>query len=98
MATRVAQRPPARPTAPAAVSLGVLPRRQLTGIIPALLCIAFATAVTGLNAVRPFTDLVPVAEQAGVRILLENLPYNRDLRAVGQEGDHNRSGLCQGRV
>jgi DNA segregation ATPase FtsK/SpoIIIE, S-DNA-T family len=60
MATRVAQRPPARPTAPAAVSLGVLPRRQLTGIIPALLCIALATAVTGLNAVRPFTDLVPV--------------------------------------
>src|SRR3546814_14396365 len=60
MATRVAQRPPSRPTALAAVSLGVLPRRQLTGIIPALLCIALATAVTGLNAVRPFTDLVPV--------------------------------------
>lgn len=60
MATRVASRPPARPPAPAAVALGVLPRRQLTGIIPALLCIALATAVTGLNAVRPFTDLVPL--------------------------------------
>ena len=37
---------------------------------------------------RSVTDLVPVAEQAGVRILLENLPYNRDLRAAGQEGDY----------
>jgi len=37
---------------------------------------------------RSVEELVPVAEQAGVRILLENLPYNRDLRAAGQEGDY----------
>lgn len=60
MATRVANRPPARPTAPAVTALGVLPRRQLTGIIPALLALAIATAVTGLNTVRPFTNLVPL--------------------------------------
>ena len=59
-ATRVASRPPARPPAPATVALGVLPRRQLTGLIPALLCIALATAATGLNAVRPFTNLIPL--------------------------------------
>ena len=60
MATRVANRPPARPTAPAGVALGVLPRRQLTGIIPALLALAGATAMAGLNIVRPFTTLVPL--------------------------------------
>lgn len=60
MATRVATRPPARPTAPAAIALGVLPRRQLTGIIPALLALAIATAITGLNVVRPFTTLIPL--------------------------------------
>jgi len=37
---------------------------------------------------RSVADLVPVAERAGVRILLENLPYNRDLRAAGGEGDY----------
>ena len=37
---------------------------------------------------RSVADLVPVAERAGVRILLENLPYNRDLRAAGHEGDY----------
>ncbi len=34
------------------------------------------------------TELVPVAEQAGVRLLLENLPYNRDLRVAGQDADY----------
>ncbi len=60
MATRVANRPPARPTPPAGVALGVLPRRQLTGVIPALLALAVATAITGLNTVRPFTTLIPL--------------------------------------
>lgn len=60
MATRVATRPPARPSAPPVVALGVLPRRQLTGILPALVAVAIATAVTGINAVHPFTTLVPL--------------------------------------
>tara|TARA_Y100000588_G_scaffold139481_1_gene153312 strand:+ start:3491 stop:4372 length:882 start_codon:yes stop_codon:yes gene_type:complete len=37
---------------------------------------------------RSVEDLIPVAEQAGVRILLENLPYNWDLRAAGRDGDY----------
>lgn len=37
---------------------------------------------------RSVEELVPVAEQAGVRILLENLPYNWDLQAAGQEADY----------
>lgn len=37
---------------------------------------------------RSVADLVPVAEEAGVRILLENLPYNWDLKTAGQEGDY----------
>ncbi len=37
---------------------------------------------------RSVEDLVPVAAEAGVRMLLENLPYNRDLRAEGKEGDY----------
>lgn len=84
MATRVAQRPPARPTAAAAVSLGVLPRRQLTGIIPALLCIAIATAVTGLNAVRPFTDLIPMVWI--VAVVLAAVAIASGVRAFQREG------------
>ncbi|HCK53924.1 MAG TPA: hypothetical protein DIC23_11965 [Planctomycetaceae bacterium] len=34
------------------------------------------------------TELIPVAERAGVRLLLENLPYNRDLRDAGQDADY----------
>ena len=37
---------------------------------------------------RSVEDLVPIAERAGVRILLENLPYNWDLRAAGRDGDY----------
>ena len=69
-ATRVASRPPARPPAPATVALGVLPRRQLTGLIPALLCIALATAATGLNAVRPFTNLIPLVSVSYTHLTL----------------------------
>lgn len=57
--TRVA-RPPAHPVGPPSITLTTLPRRQLTGVIPALLALGIATAVTGLNAVRPFTDLIPL--------------------------------------
>lgn len=60
MATRVAPRPPARPSAPPVIALGVLPRRQLTGIVPALIAVAIATAITGINAVHPFTTLIPL--------------------------------------
>jgi sugar phosphate isomerase/epimerase len=37
---------------------------------------------------RSVEDLVPVAREAGVRILLENLPYNADLRRQGKDGDY----------
>lgn len=42
-----------------------------------------------INAMREsITELVPVAKVAGVRLLLENLPYNRDLRITGQDPDY----------
>ena len=37
---------------------------------------------------RSVAELVPVAEEAGVRILLENLPYNKDLKVAGEVGDY----------
>lgn len=37
---------------------------------------------------RSVEDLVPVARAAGVRMLLENLPYNRDLRDAGKDGNY----------
>jgi len=33
-------------------------------------------------------DLIPAAQEVGVRMLLENLPYNRDLRAAGKDGNY----------
>lgn len=60
MATRVA-RPPARSRATKAAPvspLGVLPRRQLTGVGPAVLVLAAAVIVTGLNLQAQFTDRI----------------------------------------
>ncbi|MCH2202763.1 MAG: sugar phosphate isomerase/epimerase [Fuerstiella sp.] len=37
---------------------------------------------------RSVEDLMPTAEAAGVRMLLENLPYNRDLLVAGKDGDY----------
>jgi len=37
---------------------------------------------------RSVEDLIPAAQEVGVRMLLENLPYNRDLRAAGKDGDY----------
>ena len=37
---------------------------------------------------RSIEELIPTAQSTGVRMLLENLPYNRDLRASGRDGDY----------
>ena len=37
---------------------------------------------------RSVADLVPEAAAAGIRLLLENLPYNWDLRAAGEQCDY----------
>jgi len=37
---------------------------------------------------RSVEELVPVAAEAGVRLLLENLPYNRDFRIAEKEADY----------
>ena len=37
---------------------------------------------------RSVEDLISAAQEVGVRMLLENLPYNRDLRAAGKDGDY----------
>ena len=37
---------------------------------------------------RSVEELIPTAEAAGVRMLLENLPYNQDLLAAGKQGDY----------
>ncbi len=57
MATRVA-RPPARPQAAPIAPLGVLPRRQVTGIFPALVVLAAAVVLTGINMQARFTDAI----------------------------------------
>ncbi|MGC5225152.1 FtsK/SpoIIIE domain-containing protein [Micromonospora sp. DT81.3] len=82
-ATRVA-RPPAGSISPPVISLGVLPRRQLTGLIPALLAIGAATAVTGLNTVRPFTDLLPLIWTCA--IVLAGLSLAAGIRAFQRAG------------
>jgi S-DNA-T family DNA segregation ATPase FtsK/SpoIIIE len=81
--TRVA-RPPARPMGPPAVTLTTLPRRQLTGVIPALLALGIATAITGLNAVRPFTDLIPLVWV--VAVLLAGLSLASGIRSFQRTG------------
>ena len=50
MATRVA-RPPARPSSAPVAPLGVLPRRQVTGIFPALVVLAAAVVLTVMTDV-----------------------------------------------
>lgn len=55
MATRVA-RPPARSAAGSFSPLGVLPRRQLTGVVPAAVVLAAAVIATGVNVQVQFTD------------------------------------------
>ncbi|MDF2696350.1 MAG: putative FtsK [Labilithrix sp.] len=57
MATRVA-RPPARSTSAPVIPLGVLPRRQITGIIPALVVLAAGIVLTGVNMQAHFTDAI----------------------------------------
>ena len=37
---------------------------------------------------RSVEELIPVAEEADVRILIENLPYNADLRTSSWDGDY----------
>lgn len=65
MATRVA-RPPARSASAPFTTLGVLPRRQLTGIVPALVVVAGAIVLTGVNMQAHFTDAIALVWIAAV--------------------------------
>lgn len=65
MATRVA-RPPARSTSAPVTPLGVLPRRQITGIIPAVVVLAAGVVLTGVNMQAHFTDAIALVWVAAV--------------------------------
>ncbi len=72
MATRVA-RPPARSTSAPVTSLGVLPRRQITGIIPAVVVIAAGVVLTGVNMQAHFTDAIALVWVAAVVIAVVSI-------------------------
>lgn len=67
MAIRVA-RPPARSTSAPVTPLGVLPRRQITGIIPAVVVLAAGVVLTGVNMQAHFTDAIALVWVAAVVI------------------------------
>lgn len=67
MATRVA-RPPARSMSGPVTPLGVLPRRQITGIIPAVVVLAAGVVLTGMNMQAQFTDAIALVWVAAVGI------------------------------
>ena len=71
MATRGA-RPPARPSSAPVTPLGVLPRRQVTGIFPALVVLAAAVVLTGVNMQASFTDAIAWVWVAAVVIVFNH--------------------------
>lgn len=72
MATRVA-RPPARSTSAPVIPLGVLPRRQITGIIPALVVLAAGIVLTGVNMQAHFTDAIALVWVVAVVIAVVSI-------------------------
>lgn len=72
MATRVA-RPPARSTSAPVIPLGVLPRRQITGIIPALVVLAAGIVLTGVNMQADFTDAIALVWVVAVVIAVVSI-------------------------
>lgn len=72
MATRVA-RPPARSTSAPVIPLGVLPRRQITGIIPALVVLAAGIVLTGVNMQAHFTDAIALVWVVSVVIAVVSI-------------------------
>ncbi|HQE47549.1 MAG TPA: FtsK/SpoIIIE domain-containing protein [Rhodoglobus sp.] len=83
MANRVAQRP-ARPGAAQFNPLGVLPRRQLTGVLPGLVVIAVAVVLTGVNMQTHFTDAI--VGIWGVSVLIAGALIASGIRAFQRQG------------
>lgn len=83
MANRVAQRP-ARPGAAQFNPLGVLPRRQLTGVLPGLVVVAVAVVLTGVNMQTHFTDAIVAIW--GVSVLIAGALIASGIRAFQRQG------------
>jgi len=83
MATRVA-RPPSRSAAAAFSPLGVLPRRQLTGVVPAVAILAAAVIATGVNLQAHFTDSIALIWVGAV--VIAGLLLSSGIRTFQRQG------------
>lgn len=84
MSTRTARPPARRGSSPIPQPLGVLPRRQLTGVGPAVVVLAAAVALTGLNLQVHFTDAIGWVWAAA--IVLAGMLAASGIRAFQRQG------------